>query len=248
MNVIPVLDLKGGRAVRALGGDRAAYEPLASVLEAGSDPLDLARACRAILGVGSIYLADLDAIEGDRAPDLGLFRGLGELGLAAWVDAGVRTAGDLPGLFGAGVAVAVVGLETVAGPDELARMVDEAGPDRLAFSLDVRDGRPLVPTRGSWGTDDPDRLVDRAIAAGIRRIIHLDLARVGTGRGLSRPALLPRPGVEWAVGGGIAGPEDLDELRPLGVAAALVGAAIHSGRIGSVDLDARPWISGRRTS
>ncbi len=248
MIVIPVLDVRRGRAVRALAGDRHSYRPLRSVLGAGSDPVELARACRETLGLRALYLADLDSLADGSPPALGLYRTLADLGLATWIDSGVRDSGDLEALFGAGVGVAVVGLETVRGPDELAAIVEEAGPDRVAFSLDVREGRPLVPTLGAWGTEDPERLADRAIASGVRKLIHLDLARVGTGRGAARLDLAPRAGVERIVGGGISGPEDLDDLAGRGVAAALVGSAIHSGRVGPGDFGPEGWISGRRTS
>ena len=248
MFVLPVLDVLRGRAVAALGGDRGHYVPASTVLEAGPAPVDLARAFRDQLGFEGVYLADLDAIEGHSPPSVALYRDLDRLGLRVWVDAGVRSSSDLKVVLDAGVALAIVGLETVDGPAELARMVEAVGPDRLAFSLDLVDGRPIVPTFPRWGTEDPERLVDQAVEASIRRVIHLDLARVGTGRGLSRSALLPRLGVDWIVGGGIAGPDDLDEVGRLGMAGALVGRAIRSGRISRLDLDARPWISGRRTS
>ncbi len=249
MIVIPVLDVRLGLAVRAQGGDRASYRPLRSVLGAEADPVELARGCRDTLGLRSLYLADLDALSDGSPPAFGLFRRLADLGLTTWVDAGVREAADLPALFEAGVGVAVVGLETVRGPEELARAVDLAGPARVAFSLDLREGRPIVPTRDNWGTDEADRLAERAIEAGARRLIHLDLARVGTGRGAARLPLAPRAGVERIVGGGVSGPDDLDDLARRGADAALVGMAIHSGRVGAGDFDeAEGWISGRRTS
>ena len=54
----------GGQVVHASGGHRAAYRPLETSLCEGSDPLAV---CLALLGLHSfstIYLADLDQIEG----------------------------------------------------------------------------------------------------------------------------------------------------------------------------------------
>ncbi len=239
MRVIPVLDVRSGRAVHAVAGDRAHYGPLRSVLHAGSDPVDLARAARDVLGLGELYLADLDAIVDGSAPALPLLRALAGLGLTTWVDAGVRDAADVPRLIGAGVARVVVGLETVRGPSALAGIVAAAGADRVAFSLDLVDGRPLVDTRGEWGTDDPGALADLAVDAGVRALIRLDLARVGTGRGVGPALDRDRPGVDRIVGGGVAGPADLAALARLGYAAVLVGSALHDGRIGAGDVAAR---------
>ena len=64
MDVIPVLDVRGGRALHARRGERAAYAVVDGVLGRGDDPLALARAFRERLGRRRVYLADLDAITG----------------------------------------------------------------------------------------------------------------------------------------------------------------------------------------
>ena len=64
MDVIPVIDIRHGTAVRAVAGDRANYRPLVSPLCAGSEPGDVARGLMALHPFPVIYVADLDAIEG----------------------------------------------------------------------------------------------------------------------------------------------------------------------------------------
>lgn len=95
----------------------------------------------------------------------------------------------------------------------------------------------MVDTRAAWGTDDPAAIASLAIEAGVVRFIHLDLARVGTGRGVEVPAVLPSEGVEWIVGGGIAGIEQVRELARAGFNGVLVGSALHDGRITAGDLE-----------
>src|SRR5215470_18884771 len=62
--VIPALDLKGGLVVHAIGGDRAAYSPIASPFGAADDPVAVARGLLATTGSPDLYVADLDAIAG----------------------------------------------------------------------------------------------------------------------------------------------------------------------------------------
>src|SRR5438445_9777678 len=57
--VIPVIDLKGGMAVHAVGGRRDQYRPLRSVWQGSPSPIELAAALRSGLGIDCIYLADL---------------------------------------------------------------------------------------------------------------------------------------------------------------------------------------------
>jgi phosphoribosylformimino-5-aminoimidazole carboxamide ribotide isomerase len=242
IRVIPVLDLKAGRAVRAVGGVRDHYQPLRTRLHPGSDPLGVARGFRDALGLRELYLADLDAIAG-KAPDAALYHAIRSLGLDLWVDAGIRDRASLPPLLDSGVATIVVGLETVRGPAALAEILAEVGPDRLVFSLDLRAGLPLISRDGAtWGTTDPFSLARSAVALGARRLLLLDLARVGTGRGTGTLPLLARlleavPDVEIAVGGGIADRDEVRALARAGVDAVLIGSALHDGRIVAEDLD-----------
>lgn len=240
MRIVPVLDIKQGQAVHAIAGDRAHYRPVRGAVHPGSDPVALALAFRDNHGFDELYVADLDAIGGS-APQTALHRALLDLGLTLWLDAGLRDVGSLRP-FGPDVLARtnlVLALETLAGPSALAALAAQAPPAAaraLAFSLDLRDGRPLRPSPNPWPTDDPLAIAEIAIAGGITRLILLDLARVGTGRGTGTEALLSalrarHPTIEIIVGGGIAGPEDLAELDRLGASAALVGSALHLGRL-----------------
>jgi phosphoribosylformimino-5-aminoimidazole carboxamide ribotide isomerase len=240
LRVIPVLDLQRGRAVRAIGGDRAHYQPLRTRLHPDSDPLGVARGFRDVLSLSAVYLADLDAIAG-RPPSWSLYTAIRALGMDLWVDAGIRDRGTLGPLLAAGVSSLVVGLESVRGSVALAAICSELRPAQLVFSLDLRAGKPVIAAGADWGSSDPFRIGCSAIALGIRRLLLLDLARVGTGRGSGTMSLLTRlhtahPEVEIAVGGGIV---DRDELRAVeqgGASAVLLGSALHDGRIGAREL------------
>lgn len=221
--------------MHAVGGDRAGYGPVRSIIAAGDDPRELARGFRDALGVGSLYLADLDAIAG-RPADVPLYRDLASLGLWPWVDAGVREAEDVDSLLEVPGLAVVAGLETASGPAAIAAMLDRAGPDRLIVSLDLRDGRPITPGLGAWGEADAEAIAGRLVRIGARRMILLDLARVGRGGGVGTGALMQgilrdHLGVELVVGGGVAGEADVAELRRRGASAVLVGSALHDGRI-----------------
>ena len=235
MRIIPVLDLKGGQAVHAVAGDRARYRPLVSRYHPEPDPVGIARGLRDEFGATEVYVADLDAIINRAAPELATFRALADLGLTVWADAGSEDTKHLALLLGAGVARVVVGLESIRGPAALAAVVAQAGQGRVVFSLDLRAGVPIIASGATWAGDPTDaaNLVAQAVTAGVRSVIRLDLATVGTGRGVAGipSASATWPGVEWITGGGVAGPEDLAAVARLGYAAVLVGSAVHDGRI-----------------
>jgi phosphoribosylformimino-5-aminoimidazole carboxamide ribotide isomerase len=243
MRVIPVLDLRAGRAVHARGGARQAYGPVRSALlaaHAAGDALALGRAFRDRLGCDEWYVADLDAIEGG-APQWDAIRELAALGGRLLVDAGVAEPERARALVAAGAARVVVGLETLPAFAALERVAAAIGAARVVFSLDLRHGNPLLaPGASHRGT--PPALAAAAVAAGAGAILVLDLARVGSGRGVDAGlvAALRRahPDVELLAGGGIASARELERLAAAGLDAALVATALHDGTIGRREIAA----------
>jgi phosphoribosylformimino-5-aminoimidazole carboxamide ribotide isomerase len=233
MRILPVLDVTGGVVVRGVGGRRDEYRPVVSRLTASCDPIDVARAFRDYLGCAELYLADLDAITGSD-PAWALYDGLRRAGFSLWVDAGVRDAAAAAALCAVGVEGIVIGLETIAGPAELARACAGLG-DRVIFSLDLKGGEPLG-NLAAWQRPVARGIAAEAITLGVRRLLVLDLLRVGEGGGLGTESLCAaltaqHPGVEVAAGGGVRGLADLLRLRECGVAAALVASALHDGTL-----------------
>lgn len=90
MRLIPVIDIRGGEAVAASRGDRANYRPLETPLAESADPVAVARALHALFPFPTLYVADLDGIEG-RGADLAMQRRLADAwpGRELWIDGGL---------------------------------------------------------------------------------------------------------------------------------------------------------------
>jgi phosphoribosylformimino-5-aminoimidazole carboxamide ribotide isomerase len=234
MHIIGVIDLRGGRAVHARGGNRDTYalvQTTPPAIEAGNS-LALAD-WYATRGVSELYVADLDAIAGkplQRAAIRDLASRTGRL----WLDAGIRTVTAIGDALDTGARDIVIGLETLASFDELAQMCAGAGSGGVVFSLDLRDGKPMaVPDAGRHQT--PLALAMRATECGVRSIIVLDVARVGTDRGpdfqLLSDLTVALPDVAFVAGGGVRTLDDLARLEKIGCSAALVASALLDGRL-----------------
>jgi phosphoribosylformimino-5-aminoimidazole carboxamide ribotide isomerase len=255
VRVIPVLDLAGGQAVLARGGRRETYAPVRSVLAAGArpgDPLALVHAFRDVLGCDECYVADLDAITGGVAQHA-LLGQLAGLGCRLLVDAGVADPRVARALAAAGAARVVVGLETLPSFAALGAVVGALGAERVVFSLDLVDGAPLSRSgaAGAGPPLTPLALAGAAVAAGAGGILVLDLARVGSRRGVD-PGLVAavrraHPDAELLAGGGVATGGELERLADLGLDGALVATALHTGALTRDDLEAarRRPIPGR---
>ncbi len=224
--------------VRGIGGRRHEYRPIQSKLVASSDPFTISLAFRTVFSLNQLYLADLDAIAG-KPPAVDLFHRLRAKGFQLWVDAGLRDVEDAGLLLEAEVEQLVFGLETLRGPEALATAVKQLGK-RAVFSLDLKSGQPLG-NRAAWDHADAVSLAERVISLGVRRMIVLDLAQVGSDAGIGTEALCRDlldidPELELLAGGGVRNVADLLRLQSIGVSGVLIASALHDGRLGREDL------------
>jgi phosphoribosylformimino-5-aminoimidazole carboxamide ribotide isomerase len=229
LQVIPVIDLKGGEVVRARMGDRASYRPLRSPLSPTSDPVDVARGLLAVYPFPTLYVADLDAIQGNGDNFAALRRIRSEVpALRMWIDNGAADPAALEALIGADLGEAVIGSESQRDGALIARHKDSM---RVVLSLDFR-GRAfqgpeeILAEPGRWP----------------RRVIVMTLARVGSGAGpdLKRFAEIRSIAEEREIyaAGGVRDGADLSALKAAGAAGALIATALHDGRVGRADLEA----------
>jgi phosphoribosylformimino-5-aminoimidazole carboxamide ribotide isomerase len=247
MRVIPVIDLKSGAAVHAVRGERERYRPLRSRLVDGSDPVRFARVFRETLGLDELYVADLDAIAGG-PPHREAVAALAREA-RVMVDAGVCEIAAVRSLLELGAARVVIGTETLASQAALERLRAELPDALLVLSLDLRAGRVLSRDSGLARLGAAEALA-RMQYSGVREVIVLDLARVGSGAGpdvaLVRELCAGFPEVELLAGGGVRDLADLRALAEAGAAGALLATALHHGGIGPGDLRALGEPGGRQ--
>jgi phosphoribosylformimino-5-aminoimidazole carboxamide ribotide isomerase len=257
LQIIGVLDLLGGLAVHARAGARDRYAPVQNAAGWPIDPGNartLAEIYTDVLGISQIYASDLDGIL-HRRPQDDMTRGLASLSAPLWLDAGIRSVDDARRAIALGVSRVIVGLETLPSFDLLSDICAAVGGDRVAFSLDLHDGQPLI-TSGAGGDDaprvdnaarvgdaqTPEEIAALAAISGANTVIVIDLARVGTGRGID-VGLLSRirsavPGPSLVAGGGVRGWDDLVLVARTGCDAALVATALHTGAISAEQIAA----------
>ena len=249
MRVIGVVDLLDGLAVHAVAGQREGYTPVQAIagepIEPG-DTLALARAYLDRFGLTELYAADLDAILGGRSQDALIAR-LTTLGAPLWLDSAVSSEQRARHALNLGAARVVVGLETLPSYDLLRDICDEVGGDRVAFSLDLKNGKPIIASfpdgAGGIESGEPaDQVAARAGEAGAGTVIVIDLARVGTGRGLDLELITrvreATEGLTLVAGGGVRGSADLTRLAEAGSDAALVATSVLDGRLSASEIAA----------
>ncbi|MCA9020530.1 MAG: hypothetical protein KDA74_10330, partial [Planctomycetaceae bacterium] len=185
MKIIPVLDILNQTVVRGIAGQRETYQPIQSGLTRSCQPLDIAQALNDEFGFTEFYVADLDAILQQRL-NLKLYQSLLDAGFTFLLDCGLRRAADSQPLSGLEGLTMVAGLETLDSPQELNQLIQDWGTASSVFSLDLKQGKPVCngsPDNSFAAIDDPLEIAELGLQQGIKQIILLDLAHVGTGQG-----------------------------------------------------------------
>lgn len=228
MEVIPAIDLRGGKCVRLHQGDYGRE----TIFD--DDPLAVLRRFEDA-GATRINVVDLDgARDGARNNAIVVEEMAASARVPLQVSGGIRDARTAAELVESGAARVVFGTAAVEAPDEVAAAVRELGTERVVVAIDAWDG--VVATRG-WTASAGVTALDLAremAGIGVSRIQYTDINRDGT---LEQPnfdaasELLDTTTCRILIAGGISSIRDLLKLKELGVEGAVLGQAIYTGAI-----------------
>lgn len=227
MEVIPAVDILGGKCVRLYQGDYARE----TVFD--DDPVRVARRW-ASEGASRIHVVDLDgAREGRQANAATVARIVETVDCAVQTGGGIRNLEALRATLDGGVSRVVIGTAAAHDAALLHDAVEIAG-DRLIVSVDALDG--LLRLEG-W-TEATDRnandWVHELAAGGVERIVFTDIGRDGAMGGPNVEVyerLVAEAPVAVIAAGGVASLEDVRRLAASGVEAAIIGRALYTGDV-----------------
>jgi cyclase len=204
MQVIPSLDLLGGRVVRLTHGDfataRAYGEP-----EAVLDALDVPPGAR-------LHVVDLEASRSGRPIETDLVRRLALRDLVVQVGGGIRSVEDARRWIDCGAERIVVGTVASESPRLLSTLVETFGAMRIVPAVDVRDG--VIRTNG-W---------EHESTATVANVFGPSFALYRQLRGMTRVKLI--------ASGGVSTISDVVSLARLGnVSGCVIGKALLERRL-----------------
>lgn len=227
MEIIPAIDLKGGRCVRLYQGDYA-RETIFS-----DDPTATAREWHR-LGATRLHVVDLDgaALGSPQNGEL-IGRIVAAVPIPVQMGGGIRTIESIELALSWGADRVVLGTAAVKDPD-LVEAACKTHPDAIIVALDARAGRVAI---NGWLEDtdqEASALAQRMASLGVPRFLYTDISRDGTG---TEPNFAAIAVMQQAAGrpviasGGVATVEHLKRLEALGVEAVIVGRALYTGGI-----------------
>ncbi len=226
--IIPAIDLQGGRCVRLVQGD---FEQSTTY---GDDPPAMARRWEAA-GASRIHVVDLDGAKAGGPRQLEVVAAIVKaVQVPVQLGGGLRTAEDIAAALAAGVDRVMVGTKAIEDPTFIDKALGRFGPC-VGVGIDARDGR--VAVRGWVDMSDVDALdLARSMEArGVRTIVYTDIGRDGmlTGPNLDAMSRMADavPDVAVIASGGVGAPGDILALASTGTVGVIVGKAIYTGHV-----------------
>ena len=229
--VIPAIDLRGGRVVRLKQGDYAQQTTYAA------DPRELAQRY-ADAGAHWLHLVDLDGARSGSLENLAVIEAIAASGMQIQAGGGVRGEDDVQRLFDAGVRRVVLGSVAIRDPDLVAGWLARHGSEQLTIALDTRhiDGRWTLPIAG-WtesGTRTLDELAPWYAARGAHHLLCTDIERDGMLAGFNldmyRHLADSVPQLAVQASGGVRSLDDIRAAREAGAHGVILGRALLEGR------------------
>lgn len=227
MDIIPAIDIRGGKCVRLYQGDYSRETVFSE------DPVAVALGWQA-QGARWLHLVDLDGAASGRLVNMPTIEAImSKVNLFVQAGGGVRDSATVSRLLDLGIRRVILGTVAVEDPrlvGELCRRFGEA----IVVDIDARDG--YVATRG-WLKDTDITALElgrQMVGLGVKWLIYTDIKRDGT---LTEPDFKAIEkmvnGVDLPIiaAGGISRLEHLKRLKKLGVKGAIVGKALYTGDI-----------------
>ena len=227
MEIIPAIDLKGGKCVRLYQGDYN-QETVFS-----KDPVDVARHWQS-LGARRLHIVDLDGAAKGRICHFSIISSIvAAVKIPVQAGGGIRTMKSIDKLIDAGVDRVILGTAAIENQGLIKESCKWFG-NRIIAGVDARNG--YVATRGWVKSSEVTaiELIKCMQSVGIGRFIYTDISRDGT---LTEPnfeavgELITAIDAKIIAAGGIASIVHLRKLAALGVEGAIVGRALYTGNI-----------------
>lgn len=227
MELLPAIDLRGGKVVRLFQGD---YDKMTVY---GDDPAQQAKAFAAA-GARNLHVVDLDGAKDSTTANFEVIKSVVKASnLSVEVGGGIRTEERIQRYLDLGVDRCILGTIAVKDFNFTERMAQKYGK-HIAVGVDARDG--LVAING-WKELSAERGVDfcrRLRDAGVQTVIYTDISRDGAEMGTNLElykGLTAIQGLNIIASGGISFESELLDLERMGAWGAILGKALYTGKL-----------------
>lgn len=227
IEIIPAIDIRGGRCVRLYQGDFNKETVFAD------DPLEMALRWQSI-GATRLHIVDLDGAATGDVGNLDVIQRLvSSVVVPIEVGGGIRTMETMQKYIGIGVDRVILGTSAVSRPEIVQEACRRFG-QAVVVSIDAKGG--FAATHG-WQKTTELPVVSFALSMvdlGVRRFVYTDIGRDGT---LTEPnfaslfELTDTTKFPVIASGGVSSVLHIKLLKKLGVEGVIIGRALYTGDI-----------------
>lgn len=235
IELIPAIDLIGGKCVRLSQGDYDSQKVYRD------DPLEVARELEDH-GIRRLHVVDLDGAASHHIVNhRTLERLASHTSLVIDFGGGVKSDDDLRIAFECGAQMVTGGSIAVRQPEVFGRWLQHYGGGKIILGADVKDRRIAV---NGWKEDSQCELfgfLGSYMSRGVRQVICTDIACDGMLQGpslaLYQEMLQRHPDLYLIASGGVSSMDDVRALQEAGVPAVIFGKALYEGHITLKELE-----------
>lgn len=223
--VIPAIDVSSGRLMRLEKDKPVAVEAF------GSDPL-AAAAAFVEAGARWIHVVDMDLAFTGEVANARVVREIAELPVKVQASGGISSPDAIDRMLAEGASRVVLGSAALDDRVATASLIESYG-DTLVIGLEV-EGDRLVPRGKQRASLDAASALEWLVPAGTARFLRTSVSRVGEQAGPDLDgitSLVGQTGLPVVAAGGVATIGQLKAIEAVGAEGALLGRALHDGRV-----------------
>jgi phosphoribosylformimino-5-aminoimidazole carboxamide ribotide isomerase len=230
MEIIPAVDLSGGKCVRLYKGKKGSEKVYFK------DPL---KALNFWIDQGAkrLHIIDLDGAWGSGRNKELLLRMIdnSKLKVKLQIGGGIRTFERIVDLYENGVDRIIIGTLAITNPDIIPILADRIGNEHFIIAMDYKKGRIATHGWTQQTSEDPLIYTKKVITLGAKYILFSSIEADGTLSGPDfRNIRRLKEDVKDAniyVAGGVRNIKDLQELKTIGVKGVVIGRAFYEQKI-----------------
>lgn len=231
--LIPAIDLKGGRCVQLRQGKKED-----EIFASAENPVEIARGW-VIQGARRLHVIDLDGAFQEEKNNLGVIKKIADVEgvrekAKIQVGGGIRSYETAVELLELGIDRIIFGTVALKSPHLIEQVANAFSPERVMVALDARKGKVAIDGwREVTGVDATEaaKQVER-LGAGSLLFTNIDVE--GLMEGVDQEIIaefVSSVSIPVVIAGGVSSVEDIGKIKDAGASGVVMGSALYKGKI-----------------
>ncbi len=229
MDIIPAIDIIGGKCVRLTQGDYGTIK-----IYSGS-PVEVAKRYNDS-DFKRVHIVDLDGAKSGSPVNLKILEKIAsETNLKIQFGGGIKSEESLSDALNAGASKVICGTFALTQPEKFSGWIDKYSQEKIVLGADFREGKIAV---NGWQKQTEillEDIIERFYTYGLRELVATDISRDGMLSGVNADTYYRLKKrfdlLRVVVSGGVSSIEEIEKLDSSLISGVIVGKAIYEGKI-----------------